>query len=349
MKEFTSLIPPSPRSRKDGIMGPLTLLLGITLLAFTGCGDTDPVSSTGEQTLSAPSAKLTISRSIAGGWRSDKMKLTATALAANAATNEGPSTGCPEGWTPRDMAGSGELDLFGPFTILDQSHCAAPNRLSFNRGEFTWLLDSGDELHGTYTGRVVIGAPIMAEGLWRITGGTGHLAGASGALTVRGPLTPGEGEGGNAIDGLFEGLIELPNSAPISATALAANAATSEGPSSGCPEGWTPRDMAGSGEFGKYGSFTILDQSHCAAPDRLSFNRGEFIWLLDSGDELHGTYDGRVVIGAPIMAQGVWRINGGTGHFANALGALRLKGPLTPGEGEGGNAIDAVFEGRIIR
>ena len=207
MKEFTSLIPPSPRSRKDGIMGPLTLLLGITLLAFTGCGDTDPVSSTGEQTLSAPSAKLTISRSIAGGWRSDKMKLTATALAANAATNEGPSTGCPEGWTPRDMAGSGELDLFGPFTILDQSHCAAPDRLSFNRGEFIWLLDSGDELHGTYDGRVVIGAPIMAQGVWRINGGTGHFANALGALRLKGPLTPGEGEGGNAIDAVFEGRI----------------------------------------------------------------------------------------------------------------------------------------------
>ena len=324
----------------------LVLLLSLVgVAAFTGCGDTDPISSTGDQTFAAPAAKLTVSQNIAGGWRSSKMKLTGTFLGANAATNNGPSTGCPEGWTPRDMVGTGGFDLLGPFTFV-QSHCAAPNRLSFNRGETTYLLDSGDELYGTYDGRVVIGDPIIFEGVVRITGGTGRLAGISGAATLRGPLTPGEGEGGNAFDAPIDGLIEFPNAAPLTGATLAANAATNDGPSTGCPEGWTPRDMAGSGEFDRYGAFTLV-QSHCAASDRLSFNRGEFIYLLDSGDEISGTYDGRVIIGAPIMAQTVQRITGGTGRFANAFGALRIEGPLTPGEGEGGNAVEGTIEGRI--
>ncbi len=192
-------------------MRALVLLFSlVALAAFTGCGDTDPISSTGDQTFAVPAAKLTVSQNIAGGWRPSKMKFTGTYLGANAATNDGPSTGCSEGWTPRDLAGSGEFDLLGPYTITRQTHCAAPNRLSFNRGEFTFLMDSGDEIYGTYDGHIVIGAPLILEGVFRMTGGSGRLAGISGALTVRGPITPGEGEGGNAIEGVVEGRISTP-------------------------------------------------------------------------------------------------------------------------------------------
>ena len=49
-------------------MRALVLLLSlVALVAFIGCGDTDPISSTGDQTFAAPAAKLTVSQNIVGG------------------------------------------------------------------------------------------------------------------------------------------------------------------------------------------------------------------------------------------------------------------------------------------
>ena len=64
-------------------------------------------------------------------------------------------------------------------------------------------------------------------------------------------------------------------------------------------------------------------------------------------DEIYGTYDGRIIIGAPLMLEVLQRVTGGAGRFTDAFGALRIKDPLTPGEGEGGNVVEGVIEGQI--
>ena len=64
-------------------------------------------------------------------------------------------------------------------------------------------------------------------------------------------------------------------------------------------------------------------------------------------DEIYGTCTGRIIIGAPLMLEFLQRISGGTGRFADVFGALRIKGPLTPGEGEGGDVVEGVIEGQI--
>lgn len=333
----------------------LICLLTATSLAFlTGCGDSGPLDSTDSDDLIAPAGKITRSRTPAGGYKPGMLKLTGTGVAANAATNNGPSSGCPEGWTPRDMAGAGQMTVLGNYTF-SMSHCAAPNRLSFRNGEFVYVTEPGDELHGTYQGGVTVAAGIEFTNQFRITGGTGRLAGASGYVYQYGPLIPGEGAGGNAVDAIADGWIKIPGSQPMNGDMIGQVIPDEDPASVARCAGDMARIFEVRGQTSMTDDYTLVGRHCFSISDIINFepggtvgiNRGFGSLISADGEEVHGTYVGvyypdnaTFATGAVTMAI-TWI--GGTGRLAGATGASTGRGYSSGGA----DGLRATFKGGI--
>ena len=333
-------------------------LMTAALVGLTACSDNDPFSSTtspGEEELASPAAKLTVSRTPAGGYRPGMQKLTGIAHGSNAATSDGPAQGCPAGWTPRDMVFEGELTVLGPYTS-EQSHCAAPDRLSFKNGEFVIVTEPGDELHGSYNGTVaILGAPgLEARQLIRITGGTGRFANASGYIYNYGSLIPGEGEGGNAIDGLSDGWIQIPGSQPFQGN-FVGGITDDENPESVARcAGDLARILDLSGEANLLGDYTATGRHCFVLADIINFQPGGSIRFVKGvaafttdGEELRVNYKG---VFHPISLSPpegpltmTMTFSGGTGRFAGATGELTSRAYSSPGE----NGTTGSFSGAL--
>lgn len=192
------------------------LLSAIAIMAFVGCGDEDPVSSVPEEELSIPAAKLTVSRTIAGGYRPGMVPFEAYLVGVVAVDEDAERCG---GDLPRIMDVRGEATYLGESRFFGR-HCfwmedlvkwkkpGDPVRL--DRGEAIWTAADGDELHVRYTGLFQPISLTPPEGPYtavlRFTGGTGRFEGAKGALATSGYSSPGE----TGIDALCEGLISAP-------------------------------------------------------------------------------------------------------------------------------------------
>ena len=194
------------------------LLSAIAIMAFVGCGDEDPVSSIPEEGLSTPAAKLTISRTIAGGLRPGMVPFEGYAVGVVAVDEDPVRCG---GDLPRIMDVRGEITPLGEGeSIFSGTHCFRMDDLvkwekpgdlvRFDRGEGIWTTPNGDEIYGRYMGLFQPISLTPPEGPFtaviRFTGGTGRFEGAKGACASSGYSSPGE----TGIDLSTKGLISAP-------------------------------------------------------------------------------------------------------------------------------------------
>jgi hypothetical protein len=93
---------------------------------------------------------------------------------------------CPDASHPVLLTLEGDADTTLGHGTYTQSHCEDEAHTSFRRGEFTLVLDTGDELNAVYSGQI-LGTPttasdgkVIIDGAYRNTGGTGRLKRAHG-------------------------------------------------------------------------------------------------------------------------------------------------------------------------
>ncbi len=117
---------------------------------------------------------------------------------------------CPAGYPMAvSLAGTGHATHMGLFTNT-QSHCVNPATMDFVQGTTIMTAANGDTIVGTYSGHMVVTGPTTASiyGVFVITGGTGHFAGATGGGAATGTLDLVTGE---SNDLLLKGTISRPN------------------------------------------------------------------------------------------------------------------------------------------
>jgi hypothetical protein len=144
--------------------------------------------------------------------------LAATAVAADqvpfvatftSSVPSGPPPDC-KGLMPVTLTGTGTATHMGLFTNT-QSHCVNLSTGDFIDGTTILTAANGDTIIGTYSGHLVFSADFKTAaiyGVFKVTGGTGRFAGATGGGLATGTLDLTTGE---ANDLLLKGTISRPN------------------------------------------------------------------------------------------------------------------------------------------
>ncbi|NKB68166.1 MAG: hypothetical protein GKR89_13975 [Candidatus Latescibacteria bacterium] len=130
-----------------------------------------------------PAAKLTVSRSMAGGLRPDMVSNTGATTSITVETGPSPRGTCPEGHATVSLSGSGEHAATGPVEVA-WSYCSNPDGIHYGQGNAILTDATGDELQVTFWGAVDGFDPDTGKGTFsgitKATGGTGRYKAASG-------------------------------------------------------------------------------------------------------------------------------------------------------------------------
>lgn len=89
-----------------------------------------------------------------------------------------------------------------------------------------------------------------------------------------------------------------------------------------CDEGWVPMEGTVTGTEAELGPFEATAR-HCSNPETGELAGGALVMVMADGDELHGTYEGRMLRqeeDGSLTMRMVQTYEGGTGRFANAEG-----------------------------